>query len=185
MLSGDGGAAVCGRVSLIHGKITDGCAVLTPKQQSYWEISQRKCLDDGKLVHRAAFASKIGKSWWEDRAGLVAVGAAAVMGPEGDGSSTASPLSLSTGVPTPRRVPGSPRGPGVSVTCTSGCGWWAAAFPRGWPTCRMCFWTHHLPVFLPAAAKRHQVSSTPPPPGSKPAPACDVLGEVPCALFTP
>uniref|UniRef100_A0A8U7NI09 Nephrocystin 4 n=1 Tax=Corvus moneduloides TaxID=1196302 RepID=A0A8U7NI09_CORMO len=52
---------------------------------------------------------------------LVVVGAAAVMGPGGDGSSTASLLSLSTGVPTPRQVPVSPRGPGVSATLTS-CG---------------------------------------------------------------
>lgn len=159
--------------------------MLTPKQQSYWEISQKKCSGDGKLLHYTGFAPKIEKGCWEDRAGLVAVGAATVMGPEGDGSSTASLLSLSTGVPTPRRVPVSPQGPGVSATCTSGCEWWAAAFPRAWPTCRMCFWAHSLPVFLSAAAKRHRVSSAPPPPGNKPAPACDVLGEVPCALFTP
>lgn len=113
------------------------CAVLTPKQQSYREISKKKCLGDGKLLRCAAFTPKIEKGWWEDRAGVVVVGAAAVMGPGGDGSSTASLLSLSTGVPTPRRVPVSPRGPGVSATCTSGRGWWAAAFPRGWPICRM------------------------------------------------
>lgn len=155
--------------------------MLTPKQQSYWEISQGKCLDDGKLVHCAAFASKIGKSWWEDRAGLVAVGAAAAMGPEGDSISPV-PLHRSANPTASARLPTGTRGKCHMHQWMRVVG---STFPRGWPTCRMCFWTHPLPVFLSAAAKRHQVSSTPPPPGSKPAPACDVLGEVPCALFTP
>lgn len=42
--------------------------MLTPKQQSYWEISQKKCLGDGKLLHCTAFDSKIEKGWWEDTA---------------------------------------------------------------------------------------------------------------------
>lgn len=156
--------------------------MLTPKQQSYWEISQKKCLGDGKLLHCAAFIPKVEKGWWEDRAGLVAVGAAAVMGPEGFGSSTASLLSLSTGVPTPRRVPVSPQGPRVSATCTSGCGWWAAAFPRGDGPHVGCA-SGPIPCLFscllqPRGTKCPQLHLL------QAAPACDVLEEVPCALFT-
>lgn len=85
------------------------------------------------MLHCAAFAPKIGKGWWEETGQFVGSGAAAVMGHGGFGSSTASLLSLSTGVPAPQRVPVSPRGPGVSATCISGCGWWEQHSPGGGP----------------------------------------------------
>ena len=97
--------------------------------------------------------------------GLLAEGAAAAVGPGGDGSATASLPSLSAGPPAPLRMAASPRGPGVSAA-DAGDG---QRHSRGTThVLRTCSRSRPLPVFLAAVAKRHRAScSNPPPPGQQ------------------